>query len=1033
MMKPLPSSKEPWKSNLYDFGKASMMLILSFWIMISTASAQQPQVSGQVQDPSGTPLPGVTVLEQGTTNGTVTDLDGRYTIRVSSAQAILSFSFIGYETQQATVGNRSQIDITFQEDVSSLEEVVVIGYGVQKERDLTTSIVTLKPDDIVKTPAANAMQSLQGKVAGVQIVSNGAPGASPTVRVRGVGSFEGGAAPLYVVDGMFFDNIDFLNPSDIKSISVLKDISATAIYGMRGSNGVIIVETKSGEFEQAPEIVYSGYYGVQNPQNVLKMANTQQFVQYINETGLAADIAFVNSAIQRYGRSRIDPSLPDVNTDWYSEIMSPASIQNHSLNFNGGGSKTRYSIGGGYFSQDGLLNDTRNEYKRMNIRAKVETEVKDWISVGGNFNFSVARQYVGEQAAWFRSYFAVPIIPVYDEMNTAAYPSMLSNAQQVGYRGSQNPFYSLLYNDNRNHVAKVAGNVFANLDIIPDKLTFRTAYNYNLNLANARNVNFEFSDGVTNSPSSLKRESKSSFNQIIDNYFTYTNNWGDHILTAVAGQSYRHEYAELLFATGTELTSPPSWDNEELWYLSNSLNYDENAIGDSGDGTINANLHYLSYFGRVAYNYDERYLVYGTIRADGNNKFQEKWGYFPTIGLGWVLSEESFFDVEAIDFLKLRASWGETGNDNIRPADGAATLEENNTAINGVRYIGQRLNPTFDLIERWETTEEKAFGIDAKFFRNRLSLNADYFIRDTKNLAVSIIPPVFRATERRSVGQIRNQGIEVALGWEDQVTTDFSYHIGGNFATLKNSVQDLGGPESLDAGSAEFRQISILGQPYQAFYGYEATGVFQNEAMISNSGYTEEFITANSLEPGDLIFKDQNGDGEITDLDRVVLGSFLPKLTYGANMGFKYKNLEFSALIQGQTGYKILNRKRGEVIFTNDTNIDADLATNLWRGEGTSDKYPSAAGIRKPWNQKMSNYFVEDGSYFRVQNVQLAYSFLDKELLGLNMPATRLTLTAERPLTVFKYNGFNPEVSNGIDRQVYPIPAVYTVGLNVKF
>lgn len=1033
MINSLPKCKELGKTKLTTISKFSFLLIICLGAMIRTVSAQQINVAGKVLDPSGLSMPGVTILEQGTTNGTVTDIDGEYRITVSSPEAVLVFSFVGFQTQSISVNSQSRIDLTLQEDFGDLDEVVVVGYGTQKERDLTSAITTIKTDDIVKTPTPNAMQSLQGRVAGVQIVSSGAPGSSPTVRVRGVGSFEGNAAPLYVVDGMFFDNIDFLNPNDIANISVLKDASASAIYGVRASNGVILIQTKGGDYEQSPEIVYDGYFGIQVPQNVLKMANTQQFVQYVNETGSAADIAFVNNAIQRYGRSRIDPSLPNVNTDWYAEIMSPSSIQNHSLTFNGGNTKTRYSVGGSFFSQDGLLNDTRNDYKRVNLRTKMDTDIKEWLTVGANFNFSIAQQYVGENSAWFRSYFAVPIIPVYDALNTAATPESLSNAQQIGYRNSQNPFYSLLYADNRNNVAKVTGNFYANVDLIPDKLSFRTAYNYQANQVNSRNMNFAYNDGVSESQSSMSRTTASNFSQIVDNYLTYNNNWGDHLLTVTGGQSFRSEISEVLFATGTGLNPNPTWENEEYWYLSNSQNFDLNSIGDVNGNTINARLFYLSFFGRVAYNFDERYLVYGTFRRDGNNKFQQKWGNFATFGLGWVLSEEDFFNVGAIDFLKLRASWGQLGNDGIRPSVGAPTLQETATAINDIRVIGRVLNPTFDLIDRWETTEEKNFGLNAKLFGNKLSIDADYFIRDTKNLAVSIIPPVFRSTERRSVGEIRNQGLEVSVGWTEQVNDNFSWYVGGNIATLKNTVQSLGGPESLDGGSAEFRQRSIVGQPYMAFYGYEAIGVFQNEADITNSGYTSEFIATNNLVPGDLIFKDQNGDGIISDLDRVVLGSFLPKLTYGANMGFKFKNLEFSALLQGQNGHKILNRKRGEVIFTNDTNIDADLATNMWRGEGTSNEYPSAAGIRKSWNQKMSNYFVEDGSYFRIQNVQLAYSFLDKAIGGKTMPATRLTFTAERPLTLFNYNGFSPEVSNGIDRQVYPIPAVYTVGLNVKF
>ncbi|MBD3630280.1 TonB-dependent receptor [Cyclobacterium sp.] len=993
----------------------------------SSAFAQQISVSGNITDPTGESVPGVNILEKNTSNGTVSDMDGNYELTVSSSEATLVFSFIGFETQEVNVNGRSQINVVFSEDSQNLEEVVVVGYGTQREKDLTSAITTVKSDDIIKTPNSQAMQALQGRVAGVQIVSNGAPGASPTVRVRGVGSFEGGAAPLYVVDGMFFDNIDFLNPNDIETISVLKDASASAIYGVRAANGVVVIETKSGSYNQEPEIVYDGYYGIQNPQNILKMANTQQFVGYINETGSAPDIAFVQNAIQRYGRSRIDPSLPDVNTDWYAEMMQPATIQNHTLSINGGSERTRYSVGGSYFDQQGLMKDTRNSYKRMNFRVKLDADLKDWISVGGNLNVSTGEQYNGDNGAWFRSYFAVPIIPVYDEQNENAQPYQLSNAQQIGYRGNQNPFYSLLYSDNKNKIAKILGNFYAELEIIPNNLTFKTSYNYNLETVTSRNVGFAYNDGVTERQSSINRRTFNRYDQIWDNFLTYQNNFDGHNLTVVLGQSYRSETNEALFARGENINPNPDRDQEQFWYLNNATDFDLNGIGDGG-----SRLFFQSYFSRVAYNYDDRYLLYGTFRRDGNNKFQNKWGNFATIGAGWVLTEEAFFNVDAINFLKLRGSWGELGNDGISPSVGAPVLVENNAAIDGVLVIGRRLDPTFDLIEQWETTVERNFGLNARMFRERLSIEADYFIRDTRNLAVSIIPPVIRASERRSVGEIRNQGLEVAANWEDNLTTNFSYYFGGNFGTLKNIVLGLGGAEGLDAGSAEFRQRSIIGQPYQAFFGYETDGVFQSQEQINSYGYTQEFINDNNLQPGDLIFRDQNEDGIVNDQDRVVLGSFLPSLTYGFNAGFRYRNLDFSALFQGQSGYKILNRKRGEIIFTNDTNLDAELANNLWRGEGTSNRYPSAAGLRKGWNQNLSNYFVEDGSYFRIQNVRLSYTLADKEVFGTTMPETRFTLTAERPLTMFNYNGFNPEVANGIDRQVYPIPAIYTVGLNIK-
>jgi TonB-linked SusC/RagA family outer membrane protein len=1005
------------------------VLIQCFFFHLSYG--QEATVTGRViseEDPGG--LPGVNVVIKGTTTGTVTDLDGQYRIN-ASPEDTLSFSSVGFVTQDIRVGNQSVIDVTMNSDVLALSEVVVVGYGTLEEKDLTSAISTVKAEEIQKTPTAQAMQALQGRVPGVQIVSSGAPGASPTVRVRGIGSFEGNAAPLYVVDGMFFDNIDFLNPNDIETISVLKDASASAIYGVRAANGVVLIETKSGDYEQAPEIVYDGYYGMQNPQNVIKMANTEQFVRYVNETGSDADIAFVDNAMQRFGRSRINPNVPAVNTDWYSEIMEPASIQNHTLSFNGGGERTRYSIGGSYFNQKGLLKSTRNEFTRLNFRTKIDSKVKDWITVGGNFNVSTTRQYVGDNAAWFRGYFAVPIIPVYDDQNTDAEPFQLANAQLIGYRGNQNPFYSLLYNDDRNQIGKVLGNFYAEIDIIPNILSFKSSYNYSLEGRNGRNVDFAFSDGVQDFQSAIRRESVTSFDQIWDNFLTYENNFGDHFLTVVGGYSYRSEYAEILFARGEEISPNPSRDQQELWYLSRALNIDIDNVGDANGNTLNGELFFQSLFGRIAYNYDDRYLLYTTYRRDGNNKFQKQWGDFFTFGAGWVISEENFFNANFIDFLKLRGSWGQLGNDNIRPAVGAPTLEETTTAINNTLVTGRRLRPTFDLIEQWETTEEINVGITSRLFNDRLLLEADYFIRDTENLAVGIIPPVFRDTERRSRGEIRNEGLELNLNWTDNFSSGFSYNIGANMATLKNEVLSLGGAQGLNAGQAEFRQRSIVGEPFEAFYGYEVVGVFQDEEQINNSGYTQEFITDNNLVPGDFFFRDQNDDGVVDADDRVVLGSYLPNLTYGFNFGLNYKNVSLTANFQGQAGHQILNRKRGEIIFTNDTNLDAELINNLWRGPGTSDRYPSAAGLRKGWNQNMSDYFVESGTYFRVQNVRLSYLFADQNWYGSNLPRTRLTLTAERPLTVFNYNGFNPEVPDGIDRQVYPIPAIYTVGLNI--
>lgn len=382
----------------------------------------------------------------------------------------------------------------------------------------------------------------------------------------------------------------------------------------------------------------------------------------------------------------------------------------------------------------------------------------------------------------------------------------------------------------------------------------------------------------------------------------------------------------------------------------------------------------------------------------------------------------------AINFLKLRASWGRLGNDRIQASDGAATTSVVTTAINDQLVTGTIAQSTFSALQ-WELTEETNVGITAEFLNSRLSTDIDYFIRDTKNAAIYVSIPSIGQTVLRNVGEIRNAGLEVILTWSDQLTNDLSYSISGNISTLKNEVLYLYGQEYIDGGSAEFRQRSIVGEPLMAFFGYEVEGVYQNDAQVSG----DPIAVANSLVPGDFIYKDQNNDGAIDDADRVVLGSYFPSFNYGANLGLNYKNIDFSLNILGQTGNKILNRKRGEMIWTADGNLDADLATNRWHGEGTSNKYPSSAGLRKGWNQKMSDYFVEDGSFFRIQNIQLGYRIKGKELLGNTIPETRIFATAERPLTLFNYNGFNPEVADGIDRQTYPIPAVYTVGLNIKF
>jgi len=1010
---------------LQAIGWFKSILLLLLAIAGTAVFGQERSISGSVSDRStNESLPGASVMIKGTSIGSITDIDGKFSFKIPPGENTLVVSYIGYETVETPVGNQVVFNIQLIPSKTSLQEVVVVGYGSTKVKDLTSSITTVRSDDIIKTPASQPLQALQGKVAGVQIVTNGSPGSQPTVRIRGIGSFPGreNEAPLYVVDGMFFTDISFLNPTDIASISVLKDASAAAIYGVRAANGVVLIETKSGAYDQKTEITYNGYVGLQHPQNIVKMANSQQFTIMAMESGSEADATFILNAMQRYGRSRVDPSIPEPNTDWYSEIMRNAVITNHSLDFSGGTEKARYSVGANYFYQDGIMN-MDNNYERLNLRTKLDLKATKWLTIGGNIIFSNSLHNNAPNSAWNDAYFAVPIMPVYDTMNKAADPVNYSNAQDLGYRSGQNPFPTMDFNVDRMKQKKLFTNFYLELNFIPKVLTFKTAYNYIFRSDDQRIVNLPWFIGNSfqNPDATITRYFTNVNNHIWDNVLTFTKSFSDHNLTVMAGTSFKNEGYTMLTAQGKDFP----WDMEQSWYIDQAKNIPAEAVSDGGERN-----YAMSYFGRAAYNYDDKYLLYATFRADGSNKYQQTWGYFPTFGVGWVMTEENFLkDSKWLDFLKIRASWGQLGNDRIQASDGAYTTSVVTTTLNGIVYSGTVVSNSYSEL-KWEMTQETNIGFTARLFKDRLSADFDWYSRDTKNAAIPVNIPLVGGSVLKPVGTIRNSGIELALNWTNTAVNDkLTYSVGGNIATLKNEAVDLYGQEYIDGGTAEFRQRTYVGEPLMAFYGRQVAGVYQNQAEIE----ADPVAIENGLVPGDFKYIDQNKDGKIDDDDRVILGSYFPNFIYGADLSISYLNIDLSASVYGQAGNKILNRKRGEIIWTADGNLDADLAENRWYGEGTSDKYPSSSGLRRGWNQKMSDYFVEDGSFFRIQNISLGYTIKNNEWINGNFPETRIYFTAERPLTLFKYNGFTPEVANGWDSQTYPVAAIYTIGLNVKF
>lgn len=533
--------------------KIKLLLIFAFLVTGMGFAQVTKTITGTIMDSNDMPLPGAEVKVIGKEIFDVTDFDGNFTLQGVVRGDRFRVTFLGFEAREFSIGDNDEYIVNLSEDAATLDEVVVVGYGTQRKADLTGSIVTISSEEIERTPTANVMQSLQGKVAGVQIVSAGSPGDSPTVRVRGVGTYTNATNVLYVVDGALYNNIDFLNTKDIKSLNVLKDASSSAIYGVRAANGVIIIETKAGRRNQKAQFEYEGYTGIQRAQNVVKMANAEQFTTMAYESGSTADVQFILNAMQRYGRSRINPNVPAVNTDWYEEILRDGLMQSHSIGISGGSENVAYSVGTNYMSQEGIL-DMKNQYERFNIRSKVDIDISDRFKAGVNSIFSNATKYSPENAAWFKAYFAVPILPVLDPTNANAGPNQFANAQLLGYRSTQNPFTDMTYNDNRLKIRKLLTTLYLQYDIFEDKLDFRTTYSHDYSSLEERNVHLPYTLGNNvEVRSSINRASNNYSNQYWDNVLTYKDRFGDHDLTLMAGTSFRDEASNTFSARGQDI------------------------------------------------------------------------------------------------------------------------------------------------------------------------------------------------------------------------------------------------------------------------------------------------------------------------------------------------------------------------------------------------------------------------------------------------------------------------------------------------
>ena len=996
-------------------------IILSFILLLTVVAvyAQNVDVSGKVTDSSGGPLPGVFVQQSGTSNAVSTDDNGRYSISVPPGST-LQFSCIGFQNTSVSLYDRTVIDVVMQEDAQALEEIVVVGYGTQKSKDLTAPIVNIKGEELSRQVTSSPMAALQGKVAGVQIIGSGAPGSSPTVKIRGMGSIGDYAQPLYIVDGVFVDNLDFVGANDIQDITVLKDASASAIYGVRAANGVVIITTKKGVFGKV-SVTYDGYVGVQVPVNVMKLAGRDQYVEMLNEA---------NSSIVGYIPK--NPSDYPASTDWYSALLRNALTQNHSLDASGATEKTSYSLGISYFNQDGILK-ADNVYDRLNFRARLDQKVTSWLDVGVSTVVSRYTKTWADGNAFFQAFVNPPVYGIFNDDNLAAYPVKYDSPQIYGFGNAYaNPYAVAQYNENTEKGLNLVFATYAELQFLSDRLKLRTSYN--MDYQSYRNQNYipEYfvggSQGI--SVSSLAKIFAQSDSHIIDNTITYSDTIGPNSFSVMLGQSTR---VERFTALSGSAVSVPAYD-EQSKYIGNGSN-SNSSVNDLSPAPYL--YHGVSFFTRATYNYKDRYLATITFRADGSSKYNRKWGFFPSAGLGWVITGEPWMATQkAVDFLKLRVSWGQLGNDAV-PANSKVILGSYGTGVSAVfgdnLYDGLGAQTVLQNDIRWEVVSEWDVGVDFGFLRNRLSGEIDYYNRTTDNVVfyVPIATGGGTAELLSNNGRVRNSGVELTLGWSDYVGENFQYNIGLNLTTITNKVLALDGRDYIPGASVRgnYTTRTQVGYPIGAFWGYEIDGVYASDAEAAADPVQQEIKAA-----GYFKYKDIDGNGIINDDDKTYLGSPIPWLMGGLDFGMSWKGLDFSLSFQSQLGNKVLNAKRmNRDVFT-DGNYDMNFYENAWRPSRPSDKYPSAAAYNTAFIQQANEFFVEDASYFRIQNVQVGYTF--SRLKGISQ--MRISLTAQRPYTYFRYNGFTPEVggspiATGIDTSTHPMQATYTLGLKMVF
>lgn len=1037
----------------------------------ATVGAEQAKitVTGQVVDQNGFELPGVQILEQGTTNGTVTDIDGNYSLQVS-ANATLQVSYVGYITQNVKVDGRSAINITLVEDSKLLEDVVVVGYGTQRKVDLTGSVAIVDADEMKKVSNSNISTMLEGKIAGVQITSDGQPGADPVVRIRGLASF-GDTSPLYVVDGVpMGTTIRDFSPNDIETIQILKDASAAAIYGSRAANGVVIITTKTGGKDEKVRIDYSGYFGVDKIKkgiyDVMDSYQFGDFTRMIYENyGMDAPSGYIKGH-----ENYINPD--EVNTDWFDEMFKTGVRQNHNLNISGGSKTSTYNVALDYYNQKGTLEGAGPNFERYTARfnntmdvkfIKLRTNVVFSHSDQDNMALSNANEYVqglyGQQYPVMASCLLMqPTIKAYDP-TTWCLDDKISAASKYNYDSyGYGTYYDDIHGDIRVTNPLLTNNLLtrnstvdrmvltgsADVDLFGmvgkefknHKLSYNLNVSYSTTSVNGKTFIPAFIQSTTNYLSK-ENETLNKYNNrysdaLMENYVTYDGKFGGHHVNAVAGYTFERETYKNLDGTGVNMPEP--------YYLQLGNATDRKASSYESEHVL------ASYIGRLNYDYKSRYLLSITARRDGSSRLSsdDRWDWFPSFSAGWRIDEEEWIGInkDLINLLKLRASYGVLGNENIGDYQYMDLMSRGNYtySFNNNKVTGSAISNYVNTAIAWEKKKTTDIGLDLAMLNNKIEVNVDYYDSKSEDLLYSVAVPAEAGATNESVtmnaATMRNKGIELSATYRNY-DNPIKYQISANISHNKNKVESLG--VSGAARNDGYCRTEV-GEEVGRFYGYRSLGIFQSQAEIdANVNANGEKVTQNGAQPGDIRYADLNCDGIITSEDREILGSGMPKVNFGLSFRVEYKGFDLNVSTFGAAGYKLLDYVDMALHTAyGTTNKSVDML-NAWTPQNTDTNIPrvSYKSNGDVTNDLFSQRFLQNGSYWKIANVELGYNFKDKWFGGY-ISGVRLYVSGQNLHTFTKYNGYNVDFAGGVftpgyNYCSYPTPMTFMCGARLSF